>query len=108
MSNSVIIKSPNPNNGLIHVLSQTTDATGAPVGAPVAVATLDDGQEYTGQVAPHAVIVLVFGQRSAPAAAPSAPKPEIEAAIAVIGGTVEQSGTVEQTGTFAATGTVAA
>ena len=44
---TVIIRSPRPNHNRITVMSQTVDDHGNPVGEPVAVAVLDDGEEAT-------------------------------------------------------------
>lgn len=90
MASSVIISSPNPNNALIHILTQAVDANGGPVGGASSF-ILDDGQTWTGSIDPHTVIMLQEVPRNSVAPAPAvppvaAPEPVPEAPIPVIGG----------------------
>ncbi len=95
-NSSVTITSPVPNNGLVHVLSQTVDARGEPVGNPVSIAILDDGQSITTHVGPNTVILQVYAPRNAvpatpPTTAPTEPdQPETLDDIKVIGSATDQ------------------
>lgn len=91
MASKVIIMSPKPNNETLHVLTQTIDDTGAPVGAATSISVLDDGQSCSVDVDPHTVVSVLEQPRNTPAVAP-APVPRTAAAserVHVIGGEIE-------------------
>jgi hypothetical protein len=73
VASSITIKSPSPNNNLIHILTQTVDAEGNPVGASQSVTVLDDGQEWTGRIDQHTVVMQVEMPRNAPPVAAAEP-----------------------------------